>query len=132
MPNWSPLRQRLVLVDDRLTIDWSDLDHLVGGLPRSACVHPAFWRGVRRQRSGFSTTDVGVGETVTFVRCNDRQAAERCPETPLTQGTPRVQAPRVSLQPTANLPGLRHGAADIVLVGCVKTKLDRPATARDL
>ncbi len=115
MADWSPLRQRLASVDDRLTIDWSDLDRLVGGLPRSAYDHAAFWKGARSGWPGFTTTDVRVGEEVTFVRRDDRSEAPRPPRTieEVSRG------------------GARE-AADVVLVGCVKSKLDRPAPARDL
>lgn len=115
MADWSPLRQRLASVDHRLTIDWSDLDHLVGGLPRSAYDHAAFWKGARSGWPGFTTTDVRVGEAVTFLRRGDRQE------------TPR---PRRGFEERAPLGASE--VADVVLVGCVKSKLDGPAPARDL
>lgn len=66
MANWAPLRARLDGVD-RLTLSWHELDVLVGGLPASATRHTAFWSGERSAWSGFRTTDVVVGKSVTFV-----------------------------------------------------------------
>lgn len=97
-----------------MTFDWGDLDALVGGLPRSAYVHDAYWRGDRSGWPGFTTSDVRVGESVTFVR-RGRQP-------------PRESAPRPAP------PTLRSvdSEPDIVLIGCVKQKLATPAAAKDL
>lgn len=108
MADWSGLRQCLGATEERVTFAWLELDELVGGLPPSAYDHAAFWKGDRSSWPGFTTTDVRVGETVTFVR---RQ--------------PVVSAPVAS----SHSDGLGNNA---VLVGCVKTKLDHPAPARDL
>jgi hypothetical protein len=115
MADWSALRRLLAGVDDRVTMTWSDLDRLVGGLPRSAYNHPAFWKGNRSGWPGFTTVDVRVGDTVTFVR--------RPPSGHPSRSTP-VQEPRSH--------GDDHEQVDVVLVGCAKSKLDRPAEARDL
>jgi hypothetical protein len=115
MADWSPLRELLAGVDDRVTMGWSDLDRLIGGLPRSAYAHAAFWKGDRSGWPGFTTTDVRVGEAVTFVRRSDPQPMSR--PRPADTARPRREA---------------SGPVDVVLVGCVKSKLDRPAPARDL
>jgi hypothetical protein len=115
MADWSPLRKLLADVEDRLTMSWSDLDRLVGGLPRSAYDHPAFWKGDRSGWPGFTTIDVRVGEAVTFVPLGDRQ----------------TNALRRSVE-VASSHGATADPADVVLIGCVKSKLDRPAQARDL
>jgi hypothetical protein len=47
MANWSRLREALASIDDRVTYAWGELDELVGGLPRSAYEHSAFWKGDR-------------------------------------------------------------------------------------
>lgn len=96
-------------------MSWSELDQLVGGLPRSAYDHAAFWKGYRTGWPEFTTIDVHVGETVTFVR--------RGPDRPPRQRrtTPAVRSPDHDTTLT-----------DVVLVGCVKSKLERPAPARDL
>lgn len=116
MTDWSPLRRLLAGVDVRLTISWSELDRLVGGLPRSAYEHSAFWKGERSGWPGFTTADVRVGDAVTFVR-----------------RAPGHQPPPPSRSaPEARPKGEIREPADVVLVGCVKKKLDRPAQARDL
>lgn len=117
MARWAPLRDELASVEDRTTLAWTDLDRLVGGLPPSAYEYSAFWKGDRSAWSGFSTTDVRVGRSVTFVRRTG--SAPHTNRKPHTGGTPQA--------PTPPLP-----EADVVLVGCVKTKLDRPAPAREL
>ena len=45
--NWTPLRVALTGVENSVTFGWADLDSLVGGLPRSAYAHSAFWKGAR-------------------------------------------------------------------------------------
>jgi hypothetical protein len=115
MADWSLLRTLLADVDDRLTMGWSDLDQLVGGLPRSAYEHSAFWNGHRSGWPGFTTVDVHVGDTVTFVRRGPGQASSR--PSPMSAAPSRVR---------------ETTGADVVLIGCVKSKLARPAPARDL
>jgi hypothetical protein len=113
MADWSPLRLMLADVDGRVTIPWSDLDTLVGGLPRSAYVHDAFWRGARSGWRGFAAEDVRVRESVTFVRR-------------------RIDSERSGATPHAAVEESVSTTADVVLVGCVKRKLDHPAPAQDL
>ena len=114
MANWGPLRQALATVADRVTFNWSELDTLVGGLPPSAYNHAAFWKGDRSGWPGFTTTDVRVGASVTFVRRSSASA----------------RSPRSVERP----PPVRwaHERPDLLLLGCVKQKLDHPAEARDL
>lgn len=97
-----------------MTYAWDDLDELVGGLPRSAHDHAAFWKGDRSGWPGFTTVDVRVGDSVTFARRSVYPATRR--ETP----------------PVAPEVGVAAGVADLVLIGCVKKKLDHPAPARYL
>lgn len=111
MATWAPLRSRLAEVQDQVTISWDDLDNLVGGLPPSAYDYPAFWSGQRSGWAGFRAIDVRVGDQVTFVR-----------RTPATQ---RVAA---NHGPTTRPVGI----ADLILLGCVKSKQDQPAPAKDL
>lgn len=115
MADWSPLRRLLTDVDGEMTVAWPDLDHLVGGLPRSAYDHAAFWTGDRTGWPGFTATNVRVGVSVTFVRRADLHAGSR----------------QRSAMPT-HLTEDAHSPADVVLVGCVKSKVDHPAPARDL
>ncbi|HJQ46907.1 MAG TPA: hypothetical protein VJ870_11380 [Amycolatopsis sp.] len=116
MANWSPLREVLAAVDDRRTFRWGELDNLVGGLPRSAYEHAAFWKGARSGWPGFTTVDVEVGRSVTFVRRSAGRFSER------KQAIEAVAQQRQT-------PGV---AADVVLVSCVKAKRTQPAPAQDL
>ncbi len=115
MADWSPLRQLLETVDDSVTVRWDDLDGLVGGLPPSSYEHIAFWHGDRSGWRGFDARDVRVGESVTFVRRGALTTSRRDGST------------RPAPQPHDGVP-----APDVVLVGCVKSKLDHPSPARDL
>ena len=114
MAKWSPLREALASVDDRVTYTWGELDELVGGLPRSAYDYAAFWKGDRSGWPGFTTVDVRVGDSVTFVRRSGGQAVSP------------------GMSPTLRSVPSTSDSADLVLVGCVKQKLDRPAPAQDL
>ena len=98
-------------VDGSVTVAWDDLDRLVGGLPKSAYVHNAFWKGDRSGWPGFTTTAVKVGESVTFVR----------------RGTGLA----TSVPPSPNCTSAAE-EPDVVLVGCVKKKLGVAAPAKDL
>jgi len=114
--NWSPLRDKLASVDDRIQIAWADLDALVGGLPRSAYNHQAFWSGDRSGWPGFTTTDVRVGRSVTFIR----------------RGGRRADAAAVASRPeSVTLTGAGQ-AVDLVLVSCSKRKRATAAPAQDL
>jgi hypothetical protein len=114
MANWAGLRMLLADVDETMTIEWADLDTLVGGLPRSAYDHAAFWKGHRSGWPGFTTTDVRVGRSVTFVR--------------RAGGVPRsVRRPPAPLRTTRT-----PSDVDVVLIGCVKRKLPHAAPAQDL
>lgn len=116
MANWSPLRDKLASVDDRIEVAWADLDALVGGLPRSAYDHQAFWSGDRSGWPGFTTTDVRVGRSVTFVRRNG----------------PRARPPAVASRAEPVAATRASQAVDLVLVGCAKRKRATAAPARDL
>lgn len=111
--NWAPLRTALADVERSVTYTWAELDELVGGLPRSAYEYGAFWKGARTGWPGFTTAQVRVGHSVTFVRI----------------GTAAAGAKTVSAR--AERPG-DSPAADVILVGCVKTKLTSAAPAQDL
>lgn len=111
--DWSPLRALLADVDESVTLAWDELDAMVGGLPRSAYEHNAFWKGTRSGWPGFTTASVKVDESVTFVR-RTTTATTRTPRDP------------------ARLTAAEGSEADMLLVGCVKKKLEVPAPAKDL
>jgi hypothetical protein len=113
MAEWSALV--LALVGKSVTLTWPQLAQLVGGLPESATKHRAWWSGdrphVRAWRdAGYTIVNLDPGQSVTFLRTH-------------SQASP---APRSPLEDRA------APNADIVLVACAKTKLGRPAPARDL
>jgi hypothetical protein len=112
------LKARLAAVEDRVTIPWDELETLVGGLPRSAYDYAAFWTGARSGWPGFTAVDVVVGEQVTFVRRSGPAAATNVVPVPVP-----VPVPVADVAP---------GSPDVVLVGCVKSKLPFAAPARDL
>jgi len=117
MADWRPLGDALRNIEDRRAFDWDELDALVGGLPASATKHRAFWSGARSGWPGFTTTDVVPGRSVTFVRV----------------GGPEPRA-RHRLSSTDPSPAQVRSweRPDIVLVGCVKSKRDHAAPAKDL
>lgn len=51
-----------------MRFSWDELDALVGGLPASARDYKAFWSGDRPAWRGWRTTNVRIGQEVTFVR----------------------------------------------------------------
>src|SRR5690606_20391996 len=102
-------------VTDSVTLSWDDLDVLVGGLPPSAYNHAAFWKGARSSWPGFSTADVRVGESVTFVRSG------ATPPSPAHRPLPRAVAGPDNSTPS-----------DVILIGCAKRKHPAAAPARDL
>jgi hypothetical protein len=112
MANWETLRARLASVEDQLSLPWAELDDVVGGLPPSARKFPTFWGGSRPQWRGFRTTDVRLGERVTFVR--------------RTEG---AQAPAPA---PAAARDREVGQAGLVLIGCVKSKWHHATQAKDL
>ncbi len=114
MADWSPLRTSLRGVEERRTFSWTELDSMVGGLPRSAYVHSAFWKGTRTGWAGFTTVDVRIGRSVTFVRRGSAAAVGE----PVDSHGDEMEAPRTE--------------ADVVLVGCVRGKLDHASPAKDL
>src|SRR4051794_15682416 len=68
MATWVPLRNFLAGVDGSVTLEWAELDEMVGGLPASAERHREFWAGDRSGWPGFRTKDVQIGKRVTFER----------------------------------------------------------------
>lgn len=118
MAIWDGLRARLEAVDDRVTLSWSELEALVGGLPPSAFNHRAFWGGDRRQWAGFRTTNVRVGEQVTFYRVERPEARRAQPSEP----------PAAPHRPDS----AEDQTADAILLGCVKSKRAEASAAKDL
>ena len=123
MADWSLLRAALVSVEDSVTLTWTELDGMVGGLPSSARKHRAWWSGDRPhvntwQSAGFTVSNLRPGVEVTFVRAG--------PTTP----APAARRSRPPV-PGADLAS-KPATPTLLLVSCVKHKLDRPAAAREL
>jgi hypothetical protein len=124
MADWTELRTVLDKAGRSVRLTWSELDRIVGGLPGSATQYRAWWSGdrphVRAWRSaGYRVVDLVLGKEVTFVRTGEPHPADW------------ATAERAIARP-AVAPGDSVTHADLLLVACVKTKLNVPAAARDL
>jgi hypothetical protein len=119
MADWSRLAAHLNATGAGITLTWSELEDLVGDLPASATNHRAWWSGDRAhvrswETAGFRMSAVDLGRHITFTR-NDVDLAWD----------------RASLDETRAV-AREDGSPTIVLITCVKTKLVRPAPAKDL
>lgn len=145
---------------NRLTLSFSEIETILGrALPASARNHQAWWsnsRGTHTQSGawldiGWRTQDVRLDSArVTFVRVVTRatMAAPSAGETHDVEsrgggrqddralGTePSASAQSAPAKTAGDRPASDEGSEEamrIGLVGCVKTKLDRPAAAKDL
>ncbi len=127
MADWSALAQLLSGVGDRITLSWSELNILVGGLPPSATNHRAWWSGDRPhvntwRSAGFALAEVRLGQRVSFVRVGATPTTE-------TNRTRQRVAPRPQ-KPREHDGG--EGAPDLLLLACVQSKQQQPAAAQDL
>lgn len=116
MANWQRLMQYLSRIDEQITFTWPELDSLVGGLPPSATKHRAWWSGERTQvrawrSAGFRMTNLQLGERVTFTRTDQTVSESPAQTQEMTELVTR---------------------SELILVSCVKSKLSRPAAAKDL
>jgi len=127
MADWSPLRSALRDVDRQRTFTWQELDSMVGGLPPSAYDHPAFWKGARTGWPGFTTVDVRVGSSVTFIRRSSVPSGSAHRGVSASEGAAQPHQPYAGLGRTQPV-----RSSDVVLVGCVKSKLSHAAPAKDL
>lgn len=91
----------------------------------SAYKHAAFWGGDRPGWRGFRAADVHVGEQVTFVR---RGGADRVSSSVSAPPASEFRPPGVTAQDADQ----STARPDVVLVGCVRSKLPHPAPAKDL
>lgn len=128
MATWSLLTEYLGGIPDSVTLDWKELDAIVGGIPASASDHRAWWSGdrphVRAWKSaGFEISNLRMGTQVTFVRTRSSSKAPSSNALPksISTATPHTE---VTEEAGAN--------TDIILVSCVKTKLPVAAKAKDL
>lgn len=123
MPTWAPLIARLKSASGEVHLSWDELESLVGPLPPSASQHRAWWSGSRPhvrawESAGFRLSEVVLGTHVAF--------------TP-REAPPQAESPLHTNQVVGSaMPPPARGAADALLVTCVKSKLTTPAAAREL
>jgi len=120
MAGWNDLRAVLDAAVAPVRLTWPELERIVGGLPPSAGRHRAWWSGDRPhvhvwQSAGYRVSNLVPGAEVTFVRGD-------LPARP-ARGWAAASVP---------LPENWSRAGDLLLVTCVKEKLDTPAAAKDL
>lgn len=120
--DWSLLTEYLSTKGDQVTLSWEEFGQVVGRVPASALDHPAWWSGDRPhtrawRAAGFEVIAKRPGHSVMFAR-----ASRPRPDI----STPRSQP--ASPQPVPET----TDRSDLLLVTCVKTKLDVPASAKDL
>ena len=125
--DWRCLIERLADVDCSLRLTWLELDSLVDGLPASAAHYRAWWSGdrahVRAWRdAGFTVDQLVLGHEVTFVRADHFVEHSRHGEGDQRNG---------ALKRTAET-SERAARGQVLLIACVKSKLTRPAAAKDL
>lgn len=125
--DWARLRDRLRTSGDQVTLTWRELDDLVGGMPRSAIDHAAWWSGERPHISawrdaGFAVVDRHPGVEVTFRRTGIAEDVH---------GLARDPDPSAGHAIESQLTG-EAVATDILLVTCVKAKAPSPRAAQDL
>ena len=77
MSNWTSLVDRLNTTEKSLTLNWDELESLVGKLPNSASIYRAWWSGERPhvnawRKAGFAISDLQLGSKVTFIRAASR------------------------------------------------------------
>lgn len=124
MPTWAPLIARLKSASGEVHLSWDELESLVGPLPPSASQYRAWWSGSRPhvqawKSAGFHLSELALGAYIAFT---PQQAPPRAESGGLD--TDRVVS--------SASPPPASGGADVLLVTCVKSKLTRPAAARDL
>lgn len=121
--DWEYLTRHLKKSAGQVRLSWAELEGLVGSLPASALNHRAWWSGDRTHVRAWKAADYRLdsfhpGQYVTFVPAG-ASTGERQPT-----GRPAMPA-RVPAPDPRGLP-------DVVLISCVKTKLEVPAAAKDL
>ena len=130
MANWGLLTDYLhQTADDVVTVTWTELDRVVGGLPASASRHRAWWSGdrthVRAWRSaGFTVTDLHPGERVSFSRRPSLLSGTSSELSTVEAPAPVPQSAAFDATPTVG--------CDLLLVTCVRSKQSQPAAAKDL
>ena len=129
--SWSDLTTYLQTKDDpRIVLKYADVERIIGQpLPQSAGIHRPFWANARTgsyaqhwMTAGYATTSVGVpAGSIAFERTH---SPNHVAVTPQLVVNPGPGSPLVSSTSPVR--------ETVILVGCVKTKVDHPAAAKDL
>ncbi|USI91689.1 DUF6884 domain-containing protein [Rhodococcus pyridinivorans] len=123
MAQWNVLIERLAAAKSSVRLNWDELVSLVGDLPPSATKHRTWWSGDRPhvkawRAAGFMLDELRLGEAVTFICAVEDENSWLGVEAPdALRAAERAENTAV---------------ADLVLVTCVKSKLEVPAAAKDL
>ncbi|UTT50956.1 DUF6884 domain-containing protein [Rhodococcus gordoniae] len=126
MAQWNVLIERLTAAESSVRLSWDELESMVGELPPSASKHRTWWSGDRPhvnawQAAGFTLGELRLGKTVTFTPAAEGENIRPALEVP---NGPDPQSQTERARDTVGV--------DLVLVTCVKTKLEVPAAAKDL
>ena len=73
MATWNLLYHFLRASKDEVTLTYSEMGDIVGGMPASASIHRAWWSSGHSQydawtKAGFGIKDLQMGKQVTFYR----------------------------------------------------------------
>jgi hypothetical protein len=103
----------------------AQIERIIGrSLPRSSYDHRPFWSNSSQNRYSRAWTDAGYRTTTARVQSNAIRFERSGPTAGGRRDSAATAVVRQSSTPTA--------AADVILVGCVKSKLDHAAPACDL
>lgn len=105
-------------------LTFGQIERIIGrALPRSSYDHRPFWSNSAQNRYSRAWTDAGYRTTTARVQSNAIRF-QRSGPVASRRAAPATIAVRRSAP--------SHAGSDVILLGCVKTKLDRAAPARDL
>lgn len=128
MANWKLLTEFLNGIEEQVTLTWSELDAIVGGMPASASKYPAWWGSGHSHvnswtSAGFNFTNLAKGSQVTFYRSGlEDPVAVR-----------KTASPSGKYIRTESENAYRElPSPDLVLISCVSKKREEPAIAKDL
>ena len=127
MSKYEALSTFLSQIPEKVTLTWSELDSIVGGLPYSAGKYQAWWSGGHShcnswKRAGFKVVDLRLGKEVTFQRFSESTGENQAK----SKISPRVK-PQSKIDISSDIP-----TPDLILISCVKKKKSIAALAKDL
>lgn len=122
---WNVLIERLTAAKSSVRLNWDELELMVGALPPSARKYRTWWSGDRShvnawRAAGFTLGELRLGQTVTFIPVGEDENIRRDVEVPAPEMASVIE----------HAEDLR--VAHLVLVTCVKSKLEVPAAAKEL